>query len=87
MTSERMTVTGVAYAVENQLAMQVSDELGEHVPGGDAECSTGNGITGQKGRTGNCGPFGQFPVRHFASPPGTSIAFAGRNLTLKLFQF
>ena len=30
---------------------------------GDAECGTGNGITGQKGRTGQCSLFG--PLFHF----------------------
>ena len=45
--------------------MQVSDELGEHVPGGDAECSTGNGITGPMGRIGQLGLL--FPVQHSTS--------------------
>ena len=32
----------------------------ERIPGGDAECRTVNGITGQTVRTGQCDSFSQF---------------------------
>ena len=54
------------------------------VPGGDAECLTGNGIMGQIGWTGQCGLFG--PLFHFICYiiRPNAICSLHRVLTLKM---
>ena len=64
MYTNRESLAGLNFSSTNRFLVALQ--------GGDAECRTGNGITGRMGHTGQCRivlPIIPFSVPHSASPP------------------